>query len=111
MSVDLYRLDSIEDYEEAILALEDYVADLVEEFIQAPEGKAYLENYPAMQEQAGNWIDNLIYFGYAYDEPVALPYMTPEHVEDIVTRWFPRKESLPKPDKVDAAIPELIAFW
>ena len=111
MSVDLYRLDSIEDYEEAIVALEDYVADLVEEFIQAPEGEAYLKTHPEVQNRVGNWINHLIHVGYAYEEPVALPHMTPKHVEDIVTRWFPRKESLENPDAADTAIPELIAFW
>ena len=111
MSVDLYRLDPIEDYDEAIVVLEDYVADLVEEFIQAPEGEAYLETYPAMQAHVGHWIDTLIHFGYAYDQPVALPYMTPDHVEEIVTGLFTRKASLPNPDETDAAIPELLAFW
>ena len=40
MTVNLYKLDSINDYDEAIKALEDYVAELVEEFVEAAEGKA-----------------------------------------------------------------------
>lgn len=46
MTVNLYKLDSINDYDEAIKALEDYVAELVEEFVEAAEGKAYLEAHP-----------------------------------------------------------------
>lgn len=111
MRVDLYRLDFIQDYDEAIAALEDYVADLVEEFVEAPEGKTYLETHPEMQAYFGNWIDNLLYFGYAYDESVTLPHMTQDNVEEIVTGLFPRKVSLPNLDEVDTAIPELMAFW
>ena len=111
MSVDLYRLDSIQDYEEAAEALEDYVADLVEEFLEAPEGKAYLGAFSEMQEYVGSWIDNLLHFGYAYDTSVTLPYMTQADVEEIVTELFPRKVSLPNLDEAEIAIPELMAFW
>ena len=110
MSVDLYRLDSIKDYDQAIDALEDYVADLVEEFVEAPEGKAYLKAHPEMQEYVGSWIDQLLYFGYAY-ESVTLPHMTRDDVEVVVTELFPRKVSLLNPDEADTTIPELIAFW
>jgi hypothetical protein len=110
MTVDLYRLDSIKDYDEAIKALEDYVAELVEEFVEAPEGKAYLEAHPEMKEYVGSWIDQLLYFGYAY-ESVTLPHMTKNNVEIIVTQLFPSKISLIDPDEADSTIPELIAFW
>ena len=110
MSVDLYRLDSIKDYDRAIDALEDYVADLVEEFVEAPEGKAYLKAHPEMQEYVGSWIDQLLYFGYAY-ESVTLPHMTRDDLEVVVTELFPRKVSLLNPDEADTTIPELIAFW
>jgi len=110
MSVNLYRLDSIQDYDEAIEALEDYVEELVEEFVESPEGKAYLEAHPEMEEYFGSWIDQLLYFGYAY-ESVTLPRMTKNNVEAIVTQLFPRKVSLLNPDEADTTIPELIAFW
>jgi len=110
MTVNLNRIDSIKDYDEAIEALEDYVGELVDEFIQSPEGKAYLKAHPEMEEYVGSWIDNLLYFGYAY-ESVTLPHMTKNEVEMIVTRLFPNKVSLLNPDEADTTIPELIAFW
>ncbi|MDJ0574740.1 MAG: plasmid pRiA4b ORF-3 family protein [Xenococcaceae cyanobacterium MO_234.B1] len=110
MSVNLYRIDSIKDYDEAIEALSDYVEELVEEFVQSPEGKAYLKAHPEMEEYVGSWIDNLLYFGYAY-ESITLPHMTKNNVEAIVTRLFPNKVSLLDPDEADTTIPELTAFW
>ncbi|MDJ0591047.1 MAG: plasmid pRiA4b ORF-3 family protein [Pleurocapsa sp. MO_226.B13] len=110
MTLNLYRLDSIKDYDEAIEALSDYVVELVEEFVRSPEGKAYLKAHPEMEEYVGSWIDNLLYFGYAY-ESVTLPQMTKDNVEAIVTRLFPNKVSLLNPDEADTTIPELTAFW
>jgi hypothetical protein len=110
MTVDLYRIDQIQDYDEAIDALEEYVADLVEEFVEAPEGKAYLSAHSEMAEYIGSWIDQLLYFGYAY-QSVTLPRMTKNQVETIVTELFPQKVSLLDPDDADSTIPELIAFW
>ncbi|WP_250121217.1 plasmid pRiA4b ORF-3 family protein [Chroococcidiopsis sp. CCMEE 29] len=110
MTVNLNRIDSIKDYDEAIEALEEYVGEMVDEFTQSPEGKAYLKAHPEMEEYVGSWIDNLLYFGYAY-ESVTLPHMTKNHVEVIVTRLFPNKVSLLNPDEADTTIPELISFW
>jgi hypothetical protein len=110
MTVNLHRLDLIEDYDEAIDALEDYVGELVDEFVQSPEGKAYLKAHPEMEDYVGSWIDHLLYFGYAY-ESVTLPHMTKNSVEAIVTRLFPKKISLLNPDEADTTIPELTAFW
>ena len=50
MSVNLYRIDSISDYDEAIEALSDYVEELVDEFVRSPEGQAYLKAHPEMEE-------------------------------------------------------------
>lgn len=110
MSVNLYRIDSISDYDEAIEALSDYVAELVEEFLRSPEGKDYLKAHPEMEDYVGSWIDNLLYFGYAY-ESVTLPHMTKNKVEAIVTGLFPNKVSLLNPDEADTTIPKLTAFW
>lgn len=110
MTINLNRIDLIEDYDEAIAALEDYVGELVEEFVQSPEGQAYLQTYPEMEEYVGSWIDHLLYFGYAY-EAVTLPKMTKNSVEAIVTKLFPNKVSLLEPNQADSTIPELTAFW
>jgi hypothetical protein len=110
MTIDLYQIDNIKDYDEAIEALEDFVVDLVEEFVESPEGKAYLAEYPEMEDFVGSWVDNLLYFGYAY-ESVTLPRMTKDTVDVILTELFPRKVSLMTPEDADTTIPELIAFW
>lgn len=110
MAMDLNRIDSIKDYDEAIEALEAFVGDLVAEFVESPEGKAYLAEYPEMEEFVGSWIDNLLYFGYAY-ESVTLPRMTKSKVEVILTELFPRKVSLMTPEDANSTIPELLAFW
>ena len=110
MTIDIYRIDSIQDYDEAIEALSEYVEELVDDFVESPEGEAYLKAYPEMEEYVGSWIDNLLYFGYAY-ESVTLPKMTKNSVEVIVTRLFPKKLSLFDPNEADTTIPELTAFW
>ncbi|PSB09116.1 plasmid pRiA4b ORF-3 family protein [filamentous cyanobacterium CCP2] len=110
MTIDLHQTDGIKDYDEAIEALENLVESLVEEFAASPEGKAYLTEYPEMEDAVGSWIDSLLYFGYAY-ESVTLPHMTKGKVNAIVTELFPRKISLPMPEFADTAIPELTAFW
>lgn len=110
MTIDLYRLDGIEDYDEAIEALEDYVEDLVEEFLEAPEGEAYLDAYPEMAEWVGNWIYQLLCFGYEYGAKM-LPHFNKTDVETILTQLFPRKLSLVDPEEANTTIPELIAFW
>ncbi len=110
MSVDLYRLDSLKDYDAVIAALPDFIVELVEEFVPSPEGTAYLKANPEMAEFVGSWIDSLIYFGYAY-ESVTLPNLNVENVELIVTKLFPQKISLLNPEEAETTIPELIAFW
>lgn len=110
MTIDLNRIDAIQDYDEAIAALEEFVADLAEEFVESPEGKAYLTAHPEMEAYVGSWIDQLLYFGYAY-RSVTLPRMTKQDVEAIVIGLFPQKVTLQHPDEADTTIPELIAFW
>lgn len=110
MSVNLQRIDQIEDYDQAIAALEEFVEELVLEFVTATEGKAYLKAHPEMEEYVGSWIDHLLYFGYAY-ESVTLPNMTVSNVDLIVTKIFPNKISLLDQEEAATAIPELSAFW
>ena len=110
MTIDLHRLDRITDYDRAIAALEEFVEELVLEFVESPEGKAYLKAHPEMEEYVGSWIDNLLYFGYAY-QSVTLPQMTKDSVEVIVTQIFPNKVSLLDPEEANTTIPELTAFW
>ena len=58
MTFDLSRIDRITDYDEAINALEEYLEELVDEFVEAPEGKAYLAAYPEMAEFVGDGLIN-----------------------------------------------------
>lgn len=110
MTIDLHRLDSIDDCDEFIEALDDYLQDLVGEFVETPEGKAYLSAHPDMDESVGSWIYHLLYLGYNY-ESVTLPKMNATQVEAIVTKLFPRKIMLIEPDDANSTIPELLAFW
>jgi hypothetical protein len=82
----------------------------VEDFAESPEVEKLVNAHPDREEFLGDWIDNLLYFGYAY-QSVTLPHMTRSDVEAIVTRLFPDKISLLDPDDADTAIPELTAFW
>jgi hypothetical protein len=110
MTVDLYRLDSIEDYDVAIKALDSYMDDLMTEFVETPECQSYLTAYPEMAEYLGNWIYHLLYYGYNY-QSVTLPQMKKTDVEEIVTELFPRKIVLQSPAEANNTIPELLAFW
>jgi hypothetical protein len=110
MSVNLHQLDQIQDYDQAISALEEFVEELVIEFVASIEAQTYLQAHPIMDEYVGSWIDHLIYFGYVY-ESVTLPQMTMSNVEVIVTQIFPNQVSLLDPTEADTAIPELMAFW
>jgi hypothetical protein len=110
MTLDLYRLDSIEDYDVAIEALDGYMDELMTEFVETPECRTYLAAYPEMNEYLGNWIYHLLYYGYTY-QSVTLPQMKKSDVEAIVTGLFPRKIVLQRPAEANYTIPELLAFW
>ncbi len=110
MTIDLHRLDSIDDCDEFIEDLDDYVEDLVGEFVDTAEGKAYLAKHPDMDESVGSWIYHLLYLSYNY-ESVTLPKMNATQVEAIVTKLFPRKIMLVDPNDANSTIPELLAFW
>lgn len=110
MTVNLHQLDQIQDYDQAIAALEGFVEELVLEFVASIEAQTYLQSHPVMEEYVGSWIDHLLYLGYAY-ESVTLPQMTMKNVEVIVAQLFPRKISLLDPTEADTAITELMAFW
>ena len=110
MSVNLYQLDRIADYDLAIVALDGFIAELTTEFIASIEGKAYLEAYPTAIEYIGSWIERLLYFGYVC-ESVTLSNMTTSSVEAIVTQVFPQEISKLNPTEAHTVIPELKAFW
>ncbi|MEL6929579.1 MAG: plasmid pRiA4b ORF-3 family protein [Cyanobacteria bacterium J06600_6] len=110
MTVNLYKLDEIEDFDTAIAALEGFVEELTREFAVSSPGQAYLTAYPLMKEYVGSWVDHLLYFGYVY-ESATLPHLTKKNIEVILTQIFPNKISLLDPSEADTIIPELKAFW
>ncbi|MBN1312673.1 MAG: hypothetical protein JXB30_14750 [Anaerolineae bacterium] len=109
MSFDIYQLDKL-DSGDALdeKAFYQYQNAIVELFLQSAEMETYLQQSP--EADPGFWTAQLMYYGYNYIG-VALPNMTVDHVEEIVTELFPRKISLQKPEDADEAIPELIVFW
>jgi hypothetical protein len=105
MSFDIHQLDNL-DYEDAEPLLADYEDAVIEQFAQAPEGQAFLEQNSSI----GSWVQSLIEFGYSY-EGVTLPTMQQRDIQLILEDLFPRKISLMQPEDADDVIPELIAFW
>lgn len=110
MAMDLNRLNRLRNPDKVLEALQEYVSDLVTEFLAAPEGEAYLRHHPDWAESVGGWINVLLEFGYSY-EAVLLPKMSARQVETILTQLFPRKLTLMDPSEADSAIPELTALW
>ena len=110
MPVNLYQLDDVENYEEALAVLDRFVEELVAEFVTSSEGNNYMQAYPVAAEYVGLWIEGLLCFSY-FSESVTLPHMTVEGIDTIVTQIFPQQISSIDPTAVDCAIPELIAFW
>lgn len=107
MGFDIYQLDDLDlDIHEDQEYLEDYQDQIIELFVNSPDGQKYLER----NSDIGGWIGHLIYYGYAY-EGVTLPRMTKNELKIVLESLFPRKISLFSPDEADSAIPELIAFW
>ena len=104
---DIHALDSLEPGEdEADKAFDRYRRSLVDSFCASPEGQAHIPKYGA----AGFWAGCLLDFGFNH-MGVTPPNMTSSDLEEIVSRYFPRKVSLRSPEEAEEAIPELIAFW
>jgi len=107
MDFDIHQLDGVDPGgDKAEEASGKYQDELIERFVDSPEGRARIEVAPEL----GYWAAQLIYYGWGYIG-VTLPRMTVKDVEEIVTELFPRKISLSSPDGADAAIPELTLFW
>lgn len=111
MAFQFNQIDRIKDFDEAIAVLEsEYLPQLVEAFANSPEGQAYLKSQPKDEAYLGDWVGNLVYYGYAYLE-VTLPKMQQRDVDIVLQQLFPRKIALSEPDDANCIVPELIAFW
>ena len=106
MTFDIYGLENYQDkWDDWDEALEDYIDNLMELFVDSPEAEAYYEQYDDI-----GWSAQLISLGFTYQE-VTLPEMTASDIESILFSHFPRKISLLSSDDADDVIPELIALW
>ncbi len=105
MTFNIYQLDQL-DYEQVESLLDDYIDNLIEQFISSAEG----EIYALKHEEIGVWISPLIDYGYQY-EGVTLPQMMVENMEIILEELFPRKICLSSEEEASVIIPELITFW
>jgi Plasmid pRiA4b ORF-3-like protein len=111
MAFDLHQLDQLRNDSDAITErLQDYIAELIEEFARSTESEQLLNDVPALAEGLGGWIHSLLDMGYGYEQ-VLLPQMTQPQVERLVEAIFPRKISLLSATEATEAIPELMAFW
>ncbi len=105
MTFDINQLNNLE-YDDAEPLLEDYINDVIEEFAQSPEGKAYAQEYP----EFGGWINSFIEMSYNY-EGFTLPKMTKADAQVVMEYLLPRKLTLLDRSEAEDAIPELVAFW
>ncbi|MGI0491810.1 IS1096 element passenger TnpR family protein [Alkalinema pantanalense CENA528] len=111
MSFKLHQLDRLQPNSPNIeQVFEAYTTELIQQFLAAPEGQDWLKVGMVPEEAVGSWIDNFLYFSFFYGFG-ALPKLTAQGVETLLTEIFPQKISLCNADEADSAIPELMAFW
>ena len=109
MAFDIHKMDRLDvDDADTGRKLQAYQEALLEDFARSPEGQAYFAAHP--DAGGGYWIGSLSEIGFGY-LGTALPQMTVDDVEEIVTELFPSKISLFSPDEADEAVPELLALW
>jgi hypothetical protein len=105
------QIDQIADFDEAVEVLEEsYISELIEQFLQSPEGQAYLQASGEDEDFVGDWIGNFILFGYAYLQRT-LSKMRQVDAENILLDLFPSHLTVLNPRVLDTVIPELTAFW
>lgn len=105
MAFDIYLLDKL-DYDDAEPLIEDYIGDLIQEFVKSKVGKAHLKKYP----EGGFWIGTFIDMAYIYGG-YTVPKMTKGNAQEVMEYFLPRKLTLLDPSDTDNAIAELTAFW
>lgn len=106
MSFDFHALCDLEfDDDDAIKAVDQYTADLLELFHNSEAGKKYGEKY----QEAGSWIEPLLNYTFIYSLP-ALPHMSAGDIRHLLTKIYPEKLGVTQ-DEASEIIPEMIAFW
>ena len=110
MGIDLYELDAIRSYDKAIAALENYADKIIDEFLEAPEGQAYIRAHPEEEEYVGEWFLTVLELAYK-TQVVTLPHITPLILENILTQSLPQQLTPDEAVEAVSVIPELKAFW
>ncbi len=105
MAFNIHQLDNLS-YEDAEPLLDDYIEDIIDEFVESEVGQAHIKSYP----EGGYWIGMFIEMGYNYLDHT-LPTMTLRDTKTLMQDILPRKLILMNPKEADDAIPELMAFW
>ncbi|NMF84876.1 hypothetical protein [Nodosilinea sp. P-1105] len=105
MAFDLYLLDNL-GYEKAEIQLDDYINQVIQAFVESPEGQAYGEENPGF----GRWTASFISYAYRY-EGFTLTSMTRASVDLVMGELLPRKITLMDASEAADTVPELIAFW
>jgi len=105
MTFNIHQLDNLP-YDDVEPLLDDYIHDVIDEFVKSEAGQAHIKKYP----EGGYWIGMFIEMGYNYGEKT-LPTMTQRDVKLLMQQTLPRKLILMNPEEADNAIPELVAFW
>ncbi|NET50533.1 MAG: hypothetical protein F6K09_17930, partial [Merismopedia sp. SIO2A8] len=110
MRLDLYKLDAIRNDKKAIAALENYVDQIIDEFLEAPEGQAYIQANPDEEDYVGEWFLKVLELAYK-TEAITLPHLTPETLEKLLIQTLPPTLSAEETQDAKSLIPELMAFW
>jgi hypothetical protein len=105
MTFNIRQLDNLT-YDEVEPILGDYIQGAIDQFVNSPEGQAYVESHPT----GGGWIGTFIEMAYLYDG-ITLPKMTKGSVQGLMEYILPRKITIFDPAEAEDAIPELMAFW
>ena len=105
MAFDIRRLDQLT-YDDAEPLLEDYIDDVVEQFLQSSIGEAYANTHP----EAGEWTATFVEMAFIY-QGLTPPKMTKGDVQRVMEEVLPRKLTLFEPSEAEDAVSELVAFW
>jgi hypothetical protein len=105
MAFNIYQLDNL-DYDDVEPLLDDYIQDVINEFVDSKAGQAHIEKFP----QGGFWIGTFIEMAYLYGG-YTLPKLTKGNVQEVMEYILPRKLTLMDPSDTDNAIAELTALW
>lgn len=110
MDFDIHALDEDDGSGDDTERFEAFQDELLELFLQSPEGIPYNIDPEEDPENSAFWTAMFLYYGYMY-VGAPLTQMDEEDAGEVVYNLFPRKISLTSAEEAEGAIAELIAFW